>query len=273
MFETINLQEMFVTYGLPWLINIALAIVTVIVGRIVAVALVKLLRRGMARAEVDIMLINFVASITMGLLMLVVVVAALDQLSVDTTSFVALIGAAGLAVGFALKDSLGNFSAGVMLIVFKPFKNGDYVEAGGVAGMVEEIRIFSTVLRTPDNREITLPNGTIYSGTITNYSAHATRRIDLVFGIDYGDDIKRARDIMLQVLHDDERILHDPAPVVMVSELADSSVNFVVRPWVNSPDYWNVRADVIEKIKYAFDTNGITIPFPQRDVHYHPTAA
>jgi small conductance mechanosensitive channel len=176
-------------------------------------------------------------------------------------------GAAGLAVGLALQGSLQNFAAGVMLIIFRPFKAGDYVDAGGTSGTVETIKIFNTVLKTPDNREVIVPNGAIYGGTITNFSARATRRIDMVFGIGYGDDIRKAKEVIKAILESDERILKDPEPLIAVGELGDNSVNFNVRPWVNSGDYWPVKFDLNERIKLAFDENGISIPYPQMDVH------
>ncbi len=193
----------------------------------------------------------------------------LDHLGLQTTSLLAIFGAAGLAVGLALKDSLSNFSSGVMLILFRPFKVGDFIEAAGTAGVVEEVRIFSTMIRSGDNRQIIIPNGQIYGGTIVNVSAKPTRRIDLVFGIGYGDDIKKAKQIIAEVIAADERILKDPAPGIALGELGDSSVDINVRPWVNTPDYWPVRADLLENVKLAFDANGISIPFPQRDVHLH----
>jgi small conductance mechanosensitive channel len=250
-----------------WLINILFAGLIVFVGRIIVRWLVKLLRKMLVRSDMDPILINFVSAIANAALLLIVLIAALDQLGVDTTSLIALLGAAGLAVGLALKDSLQNFAAGVMLIMFRPFKIGDFVEAGGTAGVVEKISIFSTIMKTGDNREVIVPNGQIYSGTITNVSARDTRRIDLVFGIGYGDDMLKAKQIMEDILKNHELILDDPAPAVAVAELADSSVNFNVRPWVNSGDYWGVRSDVIEKVKLAFDENGISIPFPQMDIH------
>jgi small conductance mechanosensitive channel len=177
------------------------------------------------------------------------------------------VGAAGLAVGLSLQDSLKNFAAGVMMIVFRPFKVGDFIEAGGTSGVVETINIFSTTMRTGDNREVIVPNGTIYGGTIVNYSARDTRRIDMTFGIGYEDDIRRAKDIMQRILEEDDRVLKDPEPTIGLSELADSSVDFVVRPWVKTADYWSVRFDLNERIKLAFDENGISIPFPQMHVH------
>jgi small conductance mechanosensitive channel len=252
---------------LAWLINIAFAIVILVVGRIAVKWLVKLVRKLMIRAELDPILVNFLSSIANAVLLLFVFIAALDQLGVDTTSLIAILGAAGLAIGLALQGSLQNFAAGVMLIVFRPFKLGDFIEAGGVVGVVEKISIFSTEMKTGDNREIIVPNGQIYSGAITNYSARETRRIDMVFGIGYNDDIRKAKQIMMDILEAHELVLKDPAPVILLAELADSSVNFNVRPWVNSGDYWPVRSDLIEKIKLAFDENGISIPYPQMDVH------
>ena len=192
---------------------------------------------------------------------------SLSQLGVQTTSLIAILGAAGLAVGLALQGSLANFAAGVLLLVFKPFKVGDFVEAGGVLGVVEELRVFNSVLRTPDNREITVPNGKIYNDVITNFSARDTRRIDLVVGISYDADIRKAKEIVESILNNDERVLKDPAPTWGVMDLADSSVNLYIRPWVASADYWNARCDLLEVIKTSFDANGIGIPFPQMDVH------
>jgi small conductance mechanosensitive channel len=210
---------------------------------------------------------GFLSAILSTVFTFVISLVAVEQLGVNTTSLLALLGAAGLAVGLALKDSLSNFAAGVMLILFKPFKIGDFVEAGGVAGEVEKIEVFNTIFTSGDNKEIIVPNSQIYGGTITNYSARPTRRIDLIVGVSYDDDLKKSQDLILAVLAADERILKDPAPVVAVNELGESSVNFVVRPWVASGDYWAVRWAVIEAIKNTFDSNGITIPYPQRLVH------
>lgn len=256
-------------YILPWIINIAFAAAIFVVGRWVTRNIIKLLARMMRKSKVDEMLINFVTSIVNVLLLLFVVVAALGQLGVDTTSLIALVGAAGLAVGLALQDSLKNFAAGVLLIVFRPFKEGDFVEVAGIAGIVEHVAIFTSVLRTGDNREVIVPNGHIYSGVITNYSKRETRRVDMVFGISYGDDLRKAKDILLQVVEADERVLKDPAPVVAVSGLGDSSVNLIVRPWVKTGDYWPVFWALTEQVKLKFDEEGITIPFPQMDIHNH----
>jgi small conductance mechanosensitive channel len=209
-----------------------------------------------------------VQSLLNALLLLFVIVAALDRLGVNTTSLIAVLGAAGLAVGLALQGSLQNFAAGFLLLVLRPFKSGDFIEAAGTMGVVEKISIFSTIMRTPDNKEVIVPNGAIYSGNIINYSARSTRRVDMIFGIGYGDDIKQARDIIAQIISADERVLPEPETVIAVSELGASSVNFVVRPWVKTEDYWPVKFDLTEEIKLAFDKNGISIPFPQMDVHW-----
>ncbi|SIQ11858.1 mechanosensitive ion channel family protein [Marinobacterium stanieri] len=256
-------------YILPWAINIGLALAIFVVGRWVVKLLIGLLTRILRKTKMDQMLINFVTSIAHAILLLFVVIAALGELGVDTTSLIALIGAAGLAIGLSLQDSLKNFAAGVMLIVFRPFREGDFVEAGGVSGIVEHITIFNSVMRTGDNREIIIPNGKIYNDSIVNYSARATRRVDMVFGIGYGDDLLKAKQILMEILEQDERVLKDPAPLVNVASLGDSSVNFNVRPWVKSADYWAVLWDTTEKVKLEFDRQGISIPFPQMDVHLH----
>ena len=260
-------------YLVPWSIRIVTAIFVYYIGRIIARWIVRLTRHMLERAGIDPMLNKFLCNVLNGLLIAVVAIAALDQLGVDTTSLLAVLGAAGLAVGLALKDSLGNFAAGVMLVIFRPFRIGDFVEAGGVAGVVEDIGIFSTTFRTGDNRIIIVPNGQIYGGTILNASARDTRRIDLVIGIGYDDDIKKAKRILEDILETDDRILEDPAPAISLGELADSSVNLNVRPWVKSSDYWPVRSDLLERIKNAFDAEGISIPYPQRDVHLYQEKA
>jgi len=265
--DSTNIQEMITLYIIPWGINIAMAVAIFVIGRWVSGILLNVVDKMLNKARMDSMLVSFVHSILNALLLLFIIIAALDQLGVDTTSFIALIGAAGLAVGLALQGSLQNFASGVLLIVFRPFKVGHFIEAAGVSGVVEEIGIFSTRLKTGDNREIIVPNGAIYDGTITNNSARDTRRIDMVFGIGYDDDIRKAKEIMQSVLDADARVFSDPAPLIAVAELADSSVNFVVRPWVKSSDYWGVKFAVTEKIKLAFDAAGISIPYPQMDVH------
>jgi small conductance mechanosensitive channel len=269
--EFIDLEKLMSNFAIPWGINIILALGTFLVGRWVANILLRIVKKLLGRSKMDVILVNFVVPILHALLLLFIVVAALDQLGVDTTSLIALLAAAGLAVGLAMKDSLQNFAAGVMLIIFRPFTAGDFVEAGGTAGVVETISIFSTIMRTGDNREVIVPNGAIYNGTITNYSARETRRIDMVFGIGYDDDIRKVKQLLGDILAADERVLKEPAAQVVVGELANSSVNFHVRPWVKSGDYWDVRFDLTERIKLAFDDNGISIPYPQMDVHLNKT--
>ena len=264
---SIDLGQMVSKYLIPWAINITLALAIFIIGKMIAKGIVALTTKLLEKAKMDAILINFVTSILSSVFLLIVVIASLDQLGVDTTSLIAMLGAAGIAVGLALQSSLQNFASGVMLIIFRPFKDGDFIEAGGTKGSVEHINIFNTMIKTPDNRKVIVPNGAIYGGTIVNYSAKSTRRIDMVFGIGYGDDIKKAKDLLMSILQADERILKDPEPLVAVGELADSSVNFNVRPWVQSADYWGVYFDLNEKIKLSFDENNISIPFPQMDVH------
>jgi small conductance mechanosensitive channel len=258
--------------AIPLATNLLVALAIYIVGRWLVKRLVRLISAVMKSRQLDDALVEFITSIASVLLSFVVALIALEQLGIDTTSLMALLGAAGLAVGLALKDSLSNFAAGVMLILFKPFKIGDFVEAGGVSGIVERISVFSTQFRTGDNKEIIVPNSGIYGGVITNYSAKATRRIDLTIGIGYDDDIKKARAILQQILTDDKRILKEPEAVIAVGELADSSVNLVVRPWVKTSDYWPVYWDLLEVIKASFDEQGISIPYPQQDVHMHQVA-
>lgn len=245
------------------------ALAIFVIGRWVARWLSRLLEKGMEKAGTDHTLIVFLRNIVYVGLMVFVILAAVGQLGVQTTSFLAVLGAAGLAVGLALQGSLANFAAGVLIIVFRPFKVGDYIEAGGVAGTVRAISIFTTTLHTPDNKVVIVPNAQVNSGTITNYSANSTRRVDMVFGVSYGDDLDKVRSVIEQVLAADERVLEEPAPLIAVSQLADSSVNFNVRPWVNAPDYWGVYFDTHEQIKKRFDQEGISIPFPQQDVHIH----
>jgi small conductance mechanosensitive channel len=264
-----TIQNALANYG-PGLLGF---LAVLIIGWMVAKFLTGMIRKGMTKGDVDPTLVGFTSNLTYMGLMALVVISALGQLGVNTTSFAALIGAAGLAIGFALQGSLGNFAAGVMLIIFRPFKAGDFVEAAGVAGIVEDVQVFATKIRTADNKEITVPNGAITSGSIVNYSSKPTRRVDMVFGIGYGDDIKRAKQILNDIVSADDRVLADPAPTIAVSELADSSVNFVVRPWVDSGDYWPVLFDITENVKLEFDKQGISIPFPQTDVHVHQSAA
>ncbi|RUM92393.1 MAG: mechanosensitive ion channel family protein [Thiomicrospira sp.] len=255
------------TFVVDWGTNLFLAIITFIIGRFVSKLISKGTKTLLNKSHMDAMLVNFILSILNALLLLFVIIASLSQLGVDTTSLVALLAAAGLAVGLALKDSLQNFAAGVMLIIFKPFKIGNYVEAAGTAGIVENIGIFSSQFRTGDNKEVIIPNGKIYQGTITNYSAKDTRRVDMEFGIGYDDDIQQAKKILQQLIEADDRVLKEPEPVIALSELGESSLNFIVRPWVKASDYWALKWDMNEKVKQAFDDADINIPYPQMDVH------
>lgn len=256
-------EDYIVVYGM----NIVFAILIFIIGKWVANLITKLVNTGMKKSKMDSVLVDFVSGIVKSILVLFVIIASLGELGVDTTSLVALIAAAGLAIGLSLQSSLQNFASGVMLIMFRPFTTGDYIEAAGISGIVEKITIFNTMMRSLDNKELIVPNGAIYGGVIVNYSAKDTRRVDMVFGIGYGDDIKKAKDIMQNILNDDDRVLDEPESLIALSELADSSVNFIVRPWVKSEDYWGVKFDVTEKVKLAFDKASISIPYPQMDVH------
>ncbi len=249
--------------------KIIAAILIFIIGKWIANKVSNLLSMLLEKNNVDVTLIGFLSNIIYYTLMIAVLIAVVGQLGINTTSFLAVIGAAGLAVGLALKDSLSNFASGVMLILFRPFRVGDLISVSGATGKVEKITIFTTILNTPDNQRVIIPNANITSGVIQNITANPTRRVDLVMGISYGDNIATARKIMTDIVSADERILKDPAPTIAVSELGESSVNFVVRPWTKTENYWNVYFDLTEKIKIAFDNEGISIPFPQRDVHIY----
>jgi small conductance mechanosensitive channel len=260
-----KIWELLTIYGL----KVIAAIAVFIVGRWIAKGLSKLAEKVMNKRQVDPTIVSFVVNMTYIALLVFVVLAALGQLGIQTTSFIAVIGAAGLAIGLALQGSLANFAAGFLMIIFRPFKVGDYIEGAGVAGTVEAIQIFTTQLQTPDNKTVIIPNSSLTAGNITNWSVKGTRRVDLVMGIGYGDDIDKAKQIMADVLAKDDRVFKDPPPKIALVELADSSVNFVVRPWVKSEHYWDVYFDTTEAIKKSFDAQGISIPFPQRDVHMY----
>jgi len=260
-------QELIAVFGL----KIVAAIVIFVIGRWIAKALKKGMIRLMEKSKVEPTLVSFVGHLIYFALLTFVILAALGQLGVQTTSFIAVIGAAGLAIGLALQGSLANFAAGVLMLIFRPFKVGDFIEAAGTAGTVEEIQIFTTQLKTPDNKTIIIPNGKITSDNITNISAKPTRRVDFVFGVSYGDDIDRVKEVISEVLAQDSRILPDPPPKIALLQLADSSVNFAVRPWVKAGDYWDVYFEINERMKKRFDAEGINIPFPQRDVHLFQT--
>ena len=242
------------------------AIIIFVVGRWLAKVISKLVGKAMTKAKVDETLTSFAQHLCHIALLIFVVIAAIANLGVETGSFAVVVGAAGLAIGFALQGSLANFAAGVMLILFKPFKVGDFVELAGIAGTVKEIQIFNTILNSPDNVRVIIPNGQVTSSNIMNYTVNGTRRIDLVMGVSYDDDLKKAQQIIERVLAEDSRILKDPPPMVAVSELGDSSVDFVVRPWVKAADYWDVRFDTTRRLKVALDENGITIPYPQYEI-------
>lgn len=262
------LDPQFVTPLLvSWSGKLVAALLVFVIGRWVAKAATGGIRRAMVKAGIDETLGRFLANLIYILLIALVILTALSTLGINTTNFLAIVGAAGLAVGLALKDSLSNFAAGVMLVFFRPFKVGDYIEAAGISGSVESIRIFSTVLKTPDNRVITVPNALIYGATITNYSAETTRRVDLLIGISYDDDIARAKALIQGVIAEDDRILREPASQLLLMELGASSVDIAVRVWVATSDYWNVRSDLIERIKRTLEGAGLSIPYPQRDVH------
>ena len=252
---------------LAWSGRITAALVVFIVGRWISKSLTGWVRRGMDRAGIDATLSRFLGNLVYIMLIALVILTALSTLGINTTNFLAIVGAAGLAIGLALKDSLSNFAAGVMLVFFRPFKAGDFIEAAGISGTVESIRIFSTVLKTPDNRVITVPNALIYGATITNYSAESTRRIDLLIGISYDDDIGRAKALIQGVISEESRILKEPPSQLLLMSLGESSVDIAVRVWVATGDYWQVRSDLLERIKLALEGAGLSIPYPQRDLH------
>jgi small conductance mechanosensitive channel len=260
-----NVWSLVTIYGL----KVLAAIVIFIVGRWVAKFVGNVIRKMMQKGDVDPTILKFVGNMAYIALMAFVVLAALSQLGIQTTSFIAVLGAAGLAIGLALQGSLSNFAAGFLMIIFRPIQVGDFIEGAGTAGTVEEIAIFTTTLVTPDNKTVIIPNTALTGDNIVNWTAKGTRRVDMVMGIGYDDDIDKAKQIMSDVIAEDERILKDPAPQIAMIELADSSMNFVVRPWAKASDYWGVYMDTTEKIKKAFDADGITIPYPQRDVHIY----
>ena len=259
----LKLQEWLAFYGL----KVVAAVVILVLGRIAAGIIRRLFRTAMEKGRVEPTLISFVGSLVYVGIMAFVVIAALGQLGVQTTSFIAVLGAAGLAIALALQGSLANFASGVLLIIFKPFKVGDFVEAGGSAGSVKEIGIFSTIIKSADNKRIIIPNAQVTGGTILNHTAEEIRRVDLVAGVGYGDNLDLVRKTLEEVLEGEPMVLKTPVWAIAVSELGESSVNFVVRPWVKTSDYWNARFALQEAIKKSFDAKGISIPFPQRDLH------
>jgi len=252
-----------------WGIKIILALVIYVVGKWIAKKVANFARKLMEGREADPTLVNFLCNIIYAVLLVAVILAALDTVGLPVTSLLAVVGAAGLAIGLALKDSLGNFAAGVMLVMFRPFSKGDVVEVAGVAGKVDEVRIFSTILTTADNKQITIPNGQVAADTITNYTAKDMRRVDMVFGVGYDDDLKVAREVLTRVCSGHPKVLDDPALNIFVLNLGDSSVDFAVRPWVKTEDYWTVWGDVLEQAKVELEAAGCNIPYPQTDVHLH----
>lgn len=266
--ETIveQLTQFATTYG----IKIVGAILILIIGRIVAGAMRKGVTRILGRGNTDPTVISFVGNLAYILILTFTVLAALSKFGVETASFIAVLGAAGFALGFALQGSLANFAAGVLILVLRPYKVGDYIKAGGAEGTVKHIQLFITELATLDNRKVLVPNGKLLSDNIDNYTGYDKRRVDLVIGISYKSSIATAVEVAQKVMREDPRVLDDPAPAVMVSELADSSVNLHVWPWVQHADYWDVYFDITRKVKEAFDAGGVEIPFPQRVVHMVP---
>ncbi|MFC5076493.1 Small-conductance mechanosensitive channel [Vibrio thalassae] len=258
-----NNSDLLVQYG----VNIISAILILFIGNIVVKAVANSVSKLLRKKKMDKAVVEFIHGIVRYTLFVIVLIAALSRIGVQTASVVAVIGAAGLAIGLALQGSLSNFAAGVLIVGFRPFKSGDYVEIGGVAGSVDSIQIFQTILTTPDNKMVVVPNSSVIGSPITNYSRHATRRIDHVIGVSYGADLKKTQEVIRKTLEADERILKEPGTTIGVVALADSSVNFVVRPWVRTEQYWDVYFDSLQAITEALDAEGIEIPFPQMDVH------
>ncbi|NIP17884.1 MAG: mechanosensitive ion channel [Xanthomonadales bacterium] len=262
-FENVDLLQLAIYWGQ----RIVIALLIFVIGRWIARWLTKSFRRVV---ELEETLENFLANIIYAVLLTAVIIAALQSIGLPVTSLVAVLGAAGLAVGLALKDSLGNFAAGVMLVMFRPFTKGDFVEVAGTSGKVDEVRIFSTILTTPDNKQVTIPNGQVAGDTITNYSALDQRRVDMVFGVGYDDDLKVARGVLERICREHPKVLDDPATAIFVANLGESSVDFNVRPWCRTEDYWTVYGDLLETGKVELEAAGCSIPYPQRDVHtYH----
>jgi len=252
-----------------WGLRLVVALAIFFIGRWIAKIATRAMRKVLTARSFEATLVSFLSNLVYAVLLTAVIIAALDYLGLPVTSLVAVLGAAGLAIGLALKDSLGNFAAGVMLVMFRPFTKGDAVTIAGVDGKVEEVRIFNTVLKTPDNRVIIIPNGQVAGDTITNHTAEDRRRVDLVIGVSYDDDLKVARGVLEKVCAEHPGVLDDPAPVILLLNLGDSSVDFAVRPWCRTEDYWSVRGDILESAKVELEAAGCSIPYPQRDVHTH----
>lgn len=277
MFDQLTAEQtrIYLDQGLAWAmeggVNLLLALLLLIVGLWVIRRIVAVVSAALERGPADITLTRFFTSITSIGLKTLLFISVISTLGVATTSFVAVLGAAGLAVGLALQGSLSNFAGGVLILLFRPFRIGDYIEGQGVAGTVRDIQIFHTHLTTSDNKRVVVPNGPLANNNITNYSAEPTRRVDFVFGIGYGDDLRQAKVVLEDLFKADARVLPDPALLVVVSNLGASSVDLTVRAWVNKDDYWPLKFDLTEQVKLAFDEQGVSIPFPQTDVHLHRT--
>jgi small conductance mechanosensitive channel len=266
-------MDKYINLAIQWGIKIIVAIAIYVIGKWIAKIITNIVKKLLEKSKVDVTLIKFLGNLTYIGLLILVIIAALGTLGVDTTSFAAIIAGAGLAVGMALKDNISNFGAGVLILLLRPFKIGDFVEIAGTSGVVDEIGIFNTIIKTGDNKIIIIPNNNIIGNNIINYSREKIRRIDLVIGVGYEDDLKLVKSTLEEILHSHPKVLKDPAPSVALAELADSSVNFNVRPWVKTEDYWNVRSELLEQIKETFDKKGINIPYPQMDVHIDQKAA
>jgi len=267
MEEQNTVVETILNHLAAWSLKVVAAIIILVVGLWIAKKVKGLFRSGLEKREVDATLIGFFSNILYGAIVVFVVIAAIGKLGVETTSFAAVVAAAGLAIGLALQGSLANFAAGVLLILFKPFKAGHFVKVGGELGEVVEVGLLYTEMKSPENIKVVMPNGQIMSGPITNFSANDTRRVDMVVGVSYSDDLNKVMEILNEMIAKDERVLAEPAPFVAVGELADSSINFYVRPWTKSSDFWQFKCDFTKAVKERFDAEGISIPFPQRDVH------
>lgn len=263
-----NIKDIFQSQVVDQLPHYAGALLVFLVGWVVINIIVNVVKSSLVKKGADATLIPFLGSITNSLLKVALVITLLGMVGIKTTSFVAILGTVGLAVGFALRDSLSNFAGGVLVLIFRPVRVGDFVEAGSVSGTVKEIQIFSTILTTTDNKTIILPNGVIANGTVTNYSTQSTRRIEWIIGIDYSDDFEKAKSLIKNMLEKDERVLSDPAPFVRVGALGASSVDITTRAWVKKEDYWPVYHDILEEIKKLFDNEGLSFPFPQRELTY-----
>lgn len=262
-----DLTTEYLSQGMDFGIKLITALLIFWIGRMIARFIQRGLRKLMQSQEVDKVLESFISNLAYWALMTFIIVAAISAIGVQTTSFIAVIGAAGLAIGLAMQGALANFAAGVLIVLFRPYRVGDWVEAAGIAGTVKEVSILTTTLTTGDNKRIIVPNSQIMGNIITNYSANETRRVDMVFGVSYSDDLDKVRSVLKEVVEADERVLADPPVNISVAALADSSVNFNVRPWVKTADYWGVMWDVTEAVKKRFVQEGISIPFPQRDIH------